>query len=386
MATMNRLLLGALLVAVHAAPLVAQQAKYRDALFQVQKASDLVYGRARSVKTGAMVDLKLDRWVPSGDASLARPAVVLVHGGGFTGGSKKHYYLDRLGRGLASRGYVAVSIDYRLLPSRPRVYADLLPAFYDMKAAVRFLRRNATAWRLDVERIACLGSSAGAYMCLEVAYGTSGPGNSGSPGYRDDVQVVVDLWGALNDVSTVQAGDAPLMIVHGIRDGIVPFSNATALYKRVRQLGIPYEYYPLSNAGHAPWNLFDPAFHDDVYGFFFTHLKLDQLVGLRARPGYSSPGTLHLDGFGARGESAMLFVSLGQAPFRFLDLGVFCLDTRGMLALATAGFATNRRQPMRTISFPVPAGHSGLTVFWQEIRADPALGPRTVTNCVKTTL
>lgn len=367
-------------------PLGAQKSRYRNALFQVQKTTDLVYGSAISIKTNQRVNLKLDRYAPIGDTATERPAVVLVHGGGFTGGSKNHRYLNLLCQGLASRGYVAVSIDYRLLPTRPRQYSDLLPSFYDMKAAVRFLRKNAKAWRIDIDRIACIGSSAGAYMCLEVAYGTSGSGSSGSAGYRDDVQVVIDLWGALSNVNTMKVGDAPLMIVHGTNDRTVLFSNATALYNRVRQLGIPYEYYPFQGAGHSPWNLFSPAYHDDVYGFFFTHLKLDQKVGLRAQPGYASPGTLRLHGFGARGETALLFVSLRLAPFPFLDLGVFCLDTSLMLTIPTAAFGSGTRQPLRTTSFPVPAGHTGLTLYWQEIRADFKGALRTVTNCVKTTL
>ncbi|MEE2888259.1 MAG: hypothetical protein VX951_12585, partial [Planctomycetota bacterium] len=146
------------------------------------------------------------------------------------------------------------------------------------------------------------------------------------------------------------------------------------------------EYYPLQNAGHAPWKLFSPAMHPDFYGFLFTQLKLDQKVGLQARPGYSSPGTLHLDGFGARAESALLFVSLRQAPFPFLDLGVFCLDPSTMLAIPTVTFNPNVRQPLRTTSFAVPAGHRGLTLHWQEIRADFRGTLRSVTNCVTTTL
>ena len=366
--------------------LVAQTSRYRDLTFKVQTSTDLTYGSAVSLKTNQVIELKLDLYAPIADPARDRPAVVLVHGGGFTSGSKNNAYLQLLGRGLASRGYVAVSIDYRLLPSRPTKSSDRLPALYDMKAAVRFVRRNAASWRVDPDRVACLGSSAGAFLCLETAYGTSGSGNSGNPGYRDDVQVVVDLWGALGDVNEMQVGDPPLMIVHGTRDTTVPFSRATALYNRVRQLGIPHEYYPIQNAGHAPWSEFYPALRPDLLGFLFTHLKLDQKAGLQARAGYSSPGTLHLDGFGARKETALLFVSLGQNSFPFLDLGVFCLDTSTMLAIPTAPFDPASRQPLRTTSFSVPGGHTGLTLYWQEIRADFNGALRTVTNCVRTTL
>ncbi|MEE2886255.1 MAG: alpha/beta hydrolase, partial [Planctomycetota bacterium] len=175
-----------LLIAISAlvtVSLPAQQSRYRDTLFHVLTVRDVTYGSALSIKTNQMMDLKMDVYTPTGDPASDRPAVVLVHGGGFTSGSKTHAYLGPLGRALASRGYVAVSIDYRLRPSSPTSYADRLPAIYDLKAAIRYLRRNARRLGIDVERIACLGSSAGAYMCLETAYGSSGPGNSGNPGY-----------------------------------------------------------------------------------------------------------------------------------------------------------------------------------------------------------
>ena len=376
-----------LTAALITAYLPAQKARYRDVLFTTVNVSrDIAYGSALSPKTNQTEILRLDRYTPVGDTEKLRPAIVLVHGGGFTGGDKNHRYLNRFAITACQRGYVAVSINYRLLASRPRSLNDILISVADFKAAVRYLRRNAVAFRIDKDRIACLGSSAGAYICLEAAYGNSGAGGSGNPGYRDDVQVVIDLWGALLDPSVIQANEAPLMIIHGTLDSVVPFANAQNLEKRARSVGLPHEYYPLAGKGHGPWTTFDPAYHDDVLGFFYEHMLLDQRSGLAARPGYASPGTLRLDAFGVRGESHMLFVAARQVSFPFPGLGLWCLDGTTLVGIPVPKFGAVSRQPMLTTTFNVPAGHKGLTLYWQEIRATSSGTLRTVTNCVKTTL
>jgi para-nitrobenzyl esterase len=364
----------------------AQKARYRDVLFtRITATTNIAYGAAISPKTNKTEILRLDHYTPTGDTQKMRPAVVLVHGGGFTGGDKNHFYLKRFAAAACKRGYVAVSINYRLLAARPKSLADILISVADFKAAVRFVRKNATAWGIDKNRIACLGSSAGAYICLESAYGNSGAGSSGNPGFRDDVQVVIDLWGALLDPKVVQGNEAPLMIIHGTLDTVVPFSNAVALQKQAKAVGLPHEYYPIAGRRHGPWNAFDPGYHDDVLGFFYEHMSLDQRSGLSARPGYASPGTLRLDAFGVRGEARMLFVSTGQVSFPFLGLGTWCLDGSALLGIPVPRFAATPRQPLATTTLTVPAGHRGLTLYWQEIRATPAGALRSVTNCVKTT-
>ena len=382
----NTILAAATAASLFEADLTAQKARYRDALFTgVTVTRDIPYGSAISPKTNTTEILRLDHFTPTGDTKKLRPAVVLVHGGGFTGGDKNHRYLKRFADLSCKRGYVAVSINYRLLPSRPKSLAEILISIADFKAAVRYLRKNASTWGIDKDRIACLGSSAGAYICMEAAYGNSGAGGSGNPGYRDDVQVVIDLWGALLDPKVIQGNEAPLMIIHGTLDTIVPFARSQDLEKQAKGVGLPYEYYPIVGRAHAPWTAFDPAYHDDVLGFFYEHMKLDQLSGLSARPGYASPGTLRLDAFGVRGESRMLFLSAGKVSFPFLGLGVWCLDGATLISIPVPKFGTGSRQPMATSTFTVPSGHTGLTLYWQELRATSSGTLRTVTSCVKTT-
>src|SRR5258705_5990358 len=82
------------------------------------------------------------------------PGVVLIHGGGFSGGQRDSY-LPMAVR-LAQNGYVAAAVSYRLTP----MFQFPLP-LYDVKAAVRFLRANAGKYSADSEHMAAIGGSAG---------------------------------------------------------------------------------------------------------------------------------------------------------------------------------------------------------------------------------
>jgi hypothetical protein len=88
----------------------------------------------------------------------------------------------------------------------------------------------------------------------------------------------------------------------------------------------------------------------------------------------------------ARGESRMLFVAASQVSFPVPGLGLWCLDGTTLTGIPVPRFGTASRQPSLTTTFSVPAGHKGLTLYWQELRATSSGSLRTVTNCVKTTL
>ena len=90
----------------------------------------------------------------------------------------------------------------------------------------------------------------------------------------------------LRDVTQMDAGEAPLCIIHGTADTTVPYANALALDARATAVGIPHELNPLTGAGHAPWNLL-PQFRPEFVAFLYEHLRLGQLSGLAARPGFS---------------------------------------------------------------------------------------------------
>jgi acetyl esterase len=122
------------------------------------------------------VSLKADACMPTeGDGDL--PALLLLHGGGFVDGARDEGGMTELCEYYAERGYVSVSIDYRLLEE------SLYPGqIEDAQAAVEWLREPAQVERfgLDPERIGVLGSSAGAIIGATMGTLGEGPLTEGS--------------------------------------------------------------------------------------------------------------------------------------------------------------------------------------------------------------
>ena len=118
-------------------------------------------------------------------------------------------FVQTWARKLAQRGFVTVSIDYRLYGLKPTAKnpggaeTSNTDAMYDAKAAVRWLRKNAAELRIDTERIAAFGCSAGA-MTTAFLCGvgdTKGEGTSGNPGFSSDIQAGVALSGAIIELN-----------------------------------------------------------------------------------------------------------------------------------------------------------------------------------------
>lgn len=99
-------------------------------------------------------ELQLDLYAPATTMNEKRPAIVLVHGGGWRSGYREG--MTPLAQQLALRGYVTATISYRLAPE-----AKYPAAIHDVKAAIRWLRVNAETYDIDVDKIAIAGGSAG---------------------------------------------------------------------------------------------------------------------------------------------------------------------------------------------------------------------------------
>lgn len=240
------------------APPGAAPLRYRDAVFtDVGVAKDLVYGSAPDA-SGTPVDLKLDLYRPTGDTVAQRPAVVWVHGGGFSKGDKASG--ANFATYFAQRGYVVVSINYRLLapPScggeldpAPECEAAAIEAQHDAQAAVRWLRVNASTYGVDPNRIAVGGGSAGAVTSLLVGWRSDDPGSSGNPGPSSRVQAAVSVSGGAPTNEAIDAGDSPAIFFHGTADTVVAYqwavSNAAAMYNG----GIFTVLEPFEGLGHG---------------------------------------------------------------------------------------------------------------------------------------
>jgi len=232
--------------------------RYRDQVFSAATATnDLTYGSAPDLD-GNPVTLKLDLYQPAGDTVTKRPALVWIHGGGFTMGDKSS------GRGMATffarLGYVAVSINYRLLSPdgcggnpnpTPICQQAALGAQHDAQAAVRWLRSHAAAYRIDTSRIAVGGASAGAVTSLLVDWRPEDPGDSGNPGPSSKVRAAVSVSGGTPTNDYITSDDGPALFIHGTEDHVVPYSWAVANAAGMLSIGIPTVLEPIEGAAHG---------------------------------------------------------------------------------------------------------------------------------------
>jgi acetyl esterase/lipase len=251
---------------------------------------------------------------PKAPSQSPLPAVIWIHGGGWSGGSHK----GNRALPLATKGYFTASIEYRLSGE-----AKWPAQIEDCKLAVRWLRANAKKYNVDPDRIGCWGSSAGGHLvaCL----GTMGDqtqleGTGGYPRVSSRVQAVVDycgpadmtqgsagiqgargdndaaaplglfgapfkekpeLWKQGSPIRYVKPDAAPFLIVHGDKDTTVPIAHSEKLADALKKAGVSVELITVKGGGHgmtAPAG--EPPAEPDrnaldaaVLAFFDKHLK-----------------------------------------------------------------------------------------------------------------
>jgi acetyl esterase/lipase len=253
--------------------------RYRDQVFTgVSVTRDLQYGSAPDY-SGVPVALKLDLFQPTGDTLTKRPAVVWVHGGGFSGGDKALGPMVDLANTFAKLGYVTVSINYRLLrPEAPQPTAALA-AQHDAQAAVRWLRANAARYRIDPNRIGIGGASAGAATANLVGVRSDDPGDSGNPGYSSKVGGFVTISGAVQQGLFIDAGDAPGLLFHGTADPTAPYQSSVQTALALLRAGVPAFLQLLEGAGHVPYTQYREQIVTQSDYFFYRFLDLAHAQG-----------------------------------------------------------------------------------------------------------
>lgn len=144
--------------------------------------SDVLYARHDGT------ELHGDLYLPK--ASGSYPALVTVHGGGWQAGRRSnHRYW---GAYLAARGYAVFAISYRRSSRGTKSYPE---AVHDVRAAVQFLRTSGASLKIDPERLALMGDSAGAHLAALVALAGDEPvfagAYPGDPGFGTSTRVKV---------------------------------------------------------------------------------------------------------------------------------------------------------------------------------------------------
>ena len=210
------------------------------------------------------------------DDSRNRIGILLVHGGGWAQGDKSQ--LKGYGVQLARYGYLCVCSEYRLSAESP------WPAqIHDVKAALRWMRANATSLGLDANRIAVSGNSAGAHLSLILA-ATPGEqefeGEGGHPGLDTSVAASIGIYaptvlrtsgkpdGAVDrlfgddgvseeiqhrasPLAWVRPDFPPTMLIHGNNDTTVPVEASLEMYKALASAGARVEMHIYEGAPHA---------------------------------------------------------------------------------------------------------------------------------------
>jgi acetyl esterase/lipase len=257
------------------------------------------------------IELKLDLARPKGDGPF--PAIVFIHGGGWSGGNRQGY--RRQIQEAARRGYVAATISYRLMKfdqaKKETTTADpIFPAqIHDAKAAIRWVRANAKNYHVEPDRIGVTGGSAGGHLSLLV--GLTDPssgleGESGNPEQSSRVQAVVNVFGptdmalcyetssvawifrlfmggtpaeaaecykAASPVTYVSKDDPPVLTLHGDQDVLVPIEQATTLDEKMKAVGASHTLIVFQGQGHGFRGEDGKKSWDAAWEFFDRHLK-----------------------------------------------------------------------------------------------------------------
>lgn len=232
-------------------------------------------------------DLKCDIYYPKGKGPF--PAVLVVHGGGWTSGSRIH--MAAYGNKLAKNGIVAVAIQYRLAPKHK------WPAHIeDVREALRFMRAKAAEHRIDPKKIGALGYSAGAHLVCMLAYaqpketGEAGEPTApiqvvaagGTPAELEKFRLTYFLGGTAktnpaiykqaSPVTHVSKDDPPTLLFHGDKDRLVKFSHAEALEAAMTKAGAKAEILKVAGKGHLGTFL-DGETNDKVVDYLVKQLK-----------------------------------------------------------------------------------------------------------------
>jgi acetyl esterase/lipase len=253
--------------------------RYFDPVFKtVNLRSDIVYGHAVN-QNDVRQELLLDLYTPRGDTLTSRPAIIWVHGGGFSGGDKRSPELVDEANEFARKGYVNVSINYRLAPEGcvgspgESCIIGIVQAMQDGQTAVRFLRARAAKYGIDPTRIAIGGSSAGAITALNVGYNASHPGPGGHQEQASAVEAVQSLSGAA--ILTAPGPDgAPALLFHGTADPLVPYAWAQATVNDAHAAGLVAILKTWVDEGHVPYLQHRTQILNQTRNFFYKHLDL----------------------------------------------------------------------------------------------------------------
>ena len=258
--------------------------------YQYKKFTNIYYQKTRDYK------LVCDLYIPEGDGPF--PAVLAIHGGAWKHGSK--IQMLRHAWKMAKAGYVVVAINYRHAPQYK------FPAqVHDTKMAVRWMRHKHQKLKIDPDKIAVFGYSAGGHLGAMLGTTDKNDGLEGDvpeilQAYSSRVQCVVVGGGpcefswvksnALKDwlgdnqeenpevytpaapISYVSNDDPPFTFFHGTDDKVVPPETAKKMHQKLLDAGVKSEFNRVQGKGHFA-TFSDTRWMDDAIAFMDESLN-----------------------------------------------------------------------------------------------------------------
>ena len=270
------------------------------------------------------IDLDMDIYEPAGDTLTNRPVIVFAHAGAFFSGHNELDDIVDLAISAAKRGYVAVSINYRLGLNIVSTYSGERAVYrgvQDGGAAIRYLREFSEELEINPDQIFMWGSSAGSLIALHLSYlddddrpdathGGGGDPDLGCPvcegnDYAQDPKpnAIVSCWGAIGDLNWIDSDDTvPAIMFHGTSDLIVPFNaglpftlnialpivyGSNLIHDRLDEVGIENELYFEDGEPHEYWgalngnwlggpNEYFYQIQTEAYSFLYNYLDCNQ--------------------------------------------------------------------------------------------------------------
>lgn len=228
----------------------AKLVRYLDPVFNDFKLDkDIQYKEALNY-AGENEKLLLDVYTPSKDSKKNRPAIIWIHGGGLSYGSKDdpNDFDTIYSKEFAKKGYVSVNINYRLTPnidSGETWNSSMKNAMEDVVSSIEWVRANSKQYGIDKNKIILAGYSAGAELALNLTYGTYVDGWD-----RKGISSVVSISG-----SDLVWGDAlknapPCTLIHGTDDTVNTFTKIEHLESQLAASNIKYKLYPFEGKNH----------------------------------------------------------------------------------------------------------------------------------------
>lgn len=220
------------------------------------------------------VSVLLDAHIPEGQGPF--PAVILVHGGGWTQGTRTANFVRPLFPVLDRTGFAWFTIDYRLAPK----YAYPAAAD-DVEAAVRFVKTNAKEYKVNPAKIALMGESAGGHLVNLVGarnkvgvaavvcfYGPidmvlwakrleGKPLSEGVRGFFGIQSLDEAGWAKIRETSPriyLSRKTPPFLVIHGTKDEAVDYSQATLTVQLFKQIGVPCKLITVQDGVHGVIN------------------------------------------------------------------------------------------------------------------------------------